>query len=61
MFGVTSGIETYCDDMKKETCSCRSETCLGYLVVMSSHVYGTLRKKPKDYVVEYYRYDHVLV
>ncbi|CAK8544972.1 unnamed protein product [Lathyrus sativus] len=67
IFGVTNGIETYSIDLKKQTCACRKWDLTG---IPCSHVISCKwqnKKKPEDYVSEYYRksffnnsYSHII-
>ncbi|XP_058784836.1 uncharacterized protein LOC131659698 [Vicia villosa] len=55
IFGVTNGNDTYCVDLKKETCSCRKWQLTG---IPCSHVIAciwNIKKKPEDYVASCYR------
>ncbi|XP_058764491.1 uncharacterized protein LOC131637941 [Vicia villosa] len=55
IFGVTNGNDTYCVDLKKETCSCRKWQLTG---IPCSHVIAciwNIKKKPEEYVASCYR------
>ncbi|XP_058763696.1 uncharacterized protein LOC131637121 [Vicia villosa] len=54
IFGATNGVETYCVNLKNESCSCRKWELSG---IPCSHVVSciwSIRKKPEGYVSPYY-------
>ncbi|XP_058722358.1 uncharacterized protein LOC131594286 [Vicia villosa] len=57
IYGVANGIDTYVVNLKQETCACRKWDLTG---IPCSHYITCIwqnKKKPEDYVSEYYRKD----
>lgn len=57
IFGVTNGIETYCVNLKSETCSCRKWDLSGISCCHVITCIWNITKQPGSFVVEYYRYN----
>ncbi|XP_058745795.1 uncharacterized protein LOC131618634 [Vicia villosa] len=57
IYGVTNGIDTYVVNLKQETCACRKWDLTGIPCSHSITCIWQNKKKPEDYVSEYYRKD----
>ncbi|XP_058776608.1 uncharacterized protein LOC131650925 [Vicia villosa] len=67
IYGVTNGRDTYVVNLKKETCSCRRWDLTGIPCSHSITCMWQIKKKPEDYVSQYYRkinfnnsYSHII-
>ncbi|XP_058747460.1 uncharacterized protein LOC131620408 [Vicia villosa] len=58
IYGVTNGIDTYVVNLKQETCACRKWDLTGIPCSHSITCIWQNKKKPEDYVSEYYRKDN---
>ncbi|XP_058773528.1 uncharacterized protein LOC131647680 isoform X2 [Vicia villosa] len=54
IFGVTNGTETYCVNMKNESCSCRKWELSGIPCCHVISCIWNIRKRPEGYVSPYY-------
>ncbi|XP_058759822.1 uncharacterized protein LOC131633127 [Vicia villosa] len=54
IFGVNNGVETYCVNLKKETCSCRKWDLTGIPCCHVISCIWNIKKQPENYVSDFY-------